>query len=42
MPENRELTYVEALREGLRQVMEKDESVFLIGRSIACFEFAFP
>ncbi|MCK5318118.1 MAG: alpha-ketoacid dehydrogenase subunit beta, partial [Anaerolineales bacterium] len=41
MPENRELTYVEALREGLRQVMEKDESVFLIGEDIGVYDGAF-
>ncbi len=41
MPENRELTYVEALREGLRQVMEKDESVFLLGEDIGVYDGAF-
>ena len=41
MPENRELTYIEALREGLRQVMEKDESVFLIGEDIGVYNGAF-
>lgn len=41
MPENRELTYVEALREGLRQVMEKDESVFLLGEDIGVYNGAF-
>lgn len=41
MPENRELTYVEALREGLRQVMEKDKSVFLLGEDIGVYNGAF-
>ena len=41
MPETRELTYTEALREGLQQVMEKDESVFLIGEDIGVYGGAF-
>jgi pyruvate dehydrogenase E1 component beta subunit len=41
MPETRELTYAEALREGLQQVMEKDESVFLIGEDIGVYGGAF-
>jgi len=41
MLETRELTYAEALREGLQQVMEKDDSVFLIGEDIGVFGGAF-
>lgn len=41
MPEIRELTYAEALREGLRQVMEKDESVFLMGEDVGVYGGAF-
>jgi pyruvate dehydrogenase E1 component beta subunit len=41
MPENRELTYTEALREGLRQVMERDETVFLLGEDIGVYNGAF-
>jgi pyruvate dehydrogenase E1 component beta subunit len=41
MPETRELTYAEALREGLQQVMEKDESVFMIGEDIGVYGGAF-
>ncbi len=41
MPELRELTYAEALREGLKQVMEKDDSVFLIGEDIGVYGGAF-
>ena len=41
MPETRELTYAEALREGLQQVMEKDDSVFLIGEDIGVYGGAF-
>ena len=41
MPEIRELTYAEALREGLHQVMEKDESVFLMGEDVGVYGGAF-
>ncbi len=41
MPETRELTYAEALREGLQQVMEKDDSVFLIGEDVGVYGGAF-
>lgn len=41
MPEGRELTYAEALREGMRQVMQEDESVFLIGEDIGVYGGAF-
>ncbi len=37
----RELTYAEALREGLRQVMQKDERVFLLGEDIGVYGGAF-
>lgn len=37
----RELTYGEALREGLRQVMQQDERVFLIGEDIGVYGGAF-
>lgn len=37
----RELTYVEALREGLQQVMAEDERVFLIGEDIGTYGGAF-
>lgn len=41
MPEVRELSYAEALREGLRQLMEEDERVFLIGEDIGVYGGAF-
>jgi pyruvate/2-oxoglutarate/acetoin dehydrogenase E1 component len=41
MPETRELTYAEALREGLQQVMEQDNRVFLIGEDIGVYGGAF-
>lgn len=37
----RELTYAEALREGIRQVMEQDESVFVIGEDVGLYGGAF-
>lgn len=37
----RELTYAEALREGLRQVMQQDERVFAIGEDIGVYGGAF-
>lgn len=37
----RELTYVEALREGLTQAMEKDDRIFLIGEDIGTYGGAF-
>lgn len=37
----REISYMEALREGLRQAMEKDERVFLIGEDIGIYGGAF-
>jgi acetoin:2,6-dichlorophenolindophenol oxidoreductase subunit beta len=37
----RELTYAEALREGLRQAMAKDDRVFLIGEDIGVYGGAF-
>jgi len=37
----RELTYAEALREGLRQTMEEDPSVFMIGEDIGVYGGAF-
>jgi pyruvate dehydrogenase E1 component beta subunit len=37
----RELSYAEALREGLRQVMQADERVFLIGEDIGVYGGAF-
>ncbi len=37
----RELTYAEALREGLRQAMQADETVFLIGEDIGVYGGAF-
>jgi pyruvate/2-oxoglutarate/acetoin dehydrogenase E1 component len=41
MPETRELTYAEALREGLQQAMEQDDRVFLIGEDIGVYGGAF-
>jgi len=41
MPETRELTYAEALREGLQQIMEKDDRVFMIGEDIGVYGGAF-
>jgi pyruvate dehydrogenase E1 component beta subunit len=37
----RELTYAEALREGLRQVMAQDERVFVIGEDVGVYGGAF-
>ncbi|MDO9545723.1 MAG: alpha-ketoacid dehydrogenase subunit beta [Pelolinea sp.] len=37
----REISYMEALREGLRQSMEKDDRVFLIGEDIGIYGGAF-
>ncbi|GAB4556400.1 MAG: alpha-ketoacid dehydrogenase subunit beta [Anaerolineae bacterium] len=37
----RELTYAEALREGLRQIMAEDPSVFMIGEDIGVYGGAF-
>jgi len=37
----RELSYMEALREAIRQAMEKDERVFLIGEDIGIYGGAF-
>ena len=37
MPEIRELTYAEALREGLRQAMESDPSGFIIGEDVGVY-----
>jgi len=37
----RELTYAEALREGLRQMMAQDERVFMIGEDIGVYGGAF-
>ncbi len=37
----RTLTYVEALREGLRQAMESDPSVFIIGEDVGVYGGAF-
>ena len=37
----RELSYAEALREGMRMAMEKDPSVFVIGEDIGVYGGAF-
>ncbi|MCL4251041.1 MAG: alpha-ketoacid dehydrogenase subunit beta [Anaerolineae bacterium] len=37
----RELTYAEALREGLRQIMAQDERVFIIGEDVGVYGGAF-
>jgi pyruvate dehydrogenase E1 component beta subunit len=37
----RELTYAEALREGLRQIMAQDERVFVIGEDVGVYGGAF-
>jgi pyruvate/2-oxoglutarate/acetoin dehydrogenase E1 component len=37
----RELTYAEALREGIRQMMEKDNSIFVIGEDVGVYGGAF-
>ena len=37
----REISYMEALREAMRQSMEKDERVFLIGEDIGIYGGAF-
>ena len=37
----REITYLEALREAMRQAMEEDERVFLIGEDIGVYGGAF-
>lgn len=39
--ESREMTYVEAIGEALREEMERDESVLLLGQDIGAFEGAF-
>lgn len=41
MPELRELTYAEALREAMRQAMEHDDRVFLIGEDVGVYGGAF-
>jgi pyruvate/2-oxoglutarate/acetoin dehydrogenase E1 component len=40
-PATRELTYLEAISEGLREEMRRDESVFCIGEDIGAFGGAF-
>ncbi len=37
----RELTYAEALREGLRQIMEADSRVFVMGEDVGVYGGAF-
>ncbi len=37
----REISYMEALREAIRQAMEKDERVFVIGEDIGIYGGAF-
>lgn len=37
----RELTYVEALREAIRQIMQKDDRVFLLGEDVGTYGGAF-
>jgi len=37
----RELSYMEALREAMRQAMQKDDRVFLIGEDIGVYGGAF-
>jgi acetoin:2,6-dichlorophenolindophenol oxidoreductase subunit beta len=37
----RELTYLEAIKEGIQQIMEKDEDVFLIGEDIGLYGGSF-
>jgi pyruvate/2-oxoglutarate/acetoin dehydrogenase E1 component len=32
----REISYMEALREAMRQAMQKDERVFVIGKTLVC------
>ena len=41
MPAGAELTYLEAIREGLFEEMERDENVFLLGEDIGAFGGAF-
>ncbi len=41
MPELRELTYAEALREGIRQAMAADDRVFLMGEDVGVYGGAF-
>jgi pyruvate/2-oxoglutarate/acetoin dehydrogenase E1 component len=41
MPETRELTYAEAVREAICQAMETDERVFLIGEDVGVYGGAF-
>ncbi len=41
MPELREITYVEAVREAMRQAMETDDRVFLIGEDVGVYGGAF-
>ncbi len=41
MPEPREITYAEALREAMRMAMEADERVFLMGEDVGVYGGAF-
>ena len=41
MNSKREITYLEAIREGLQQVMRENKDVFLIGEDIAEYGGAF-
>ena len=41
MNDKREITYLEAIREALQQMMRKDENIFLIGEDIAEYGGAF-
>jgi len=41
MKDNREITYLEAIREAMQQMMRRDENIFLIGEDIAEYGGAF-
>ncbi|HAJ95541.1 MAG TPA: alpha-ketoacid dehydrogenase subunit beta [Actinobacteria bacterium] len=41
MKDNREITYLEAIREAMQQMMRRDENIFLLGEDIAEYGGAF-
>ncbi len=41
MKDNREITYLEAIREAMQQMMRKDENIYLLGEDIAEYGGAF-
>ena len=41
MNDKREITYLEAIREAMQQMMREDDSIFLLGEDIAEYGGAF-